>query len=66
MNLRRWCLVLLLGATAAFGSRPSFQEHAAVQESLAPRLYFVRAAQAQAQAQAGQKPQAIRKVVLVE
>jgi hypothetical protein len=34
MNLRRWCLVLLLGATAALGSRLSFQEPAAVQESL--------------------------------
>jgi len=41
MNLRRWCLVLLLGATAAFGSRLSFEEHAAVRESLArvhPRM----------------------------
>jgi len=34
MNLRRWCIVLLLGVTVAFGSRLSFQEHAAVQESL--------------------------------
>ncbi|MBN2465134.1 hypothetical protein JXD38_05885 [candidate division WOR-3 bacterium] len=64
MNLRRWYLVLLLGATAAPASRLSFQEHAAVQESLAPELYFVRAAQAQAQASS--KPQAIRKDVLLE
>jgi hypothetical protein len=35
MNLRRWCVILLLGATVALGSRLSFQEHAAVQESLA-------------------------------
>jgi hypothetical protein len=29
-----WCSVLLLGVTVAFGDRLSFQEHAAVQESL--------------------------------
>lgn len=36
-----WCSVLLLGATMTYGSRLSFQEHAAVQESLArvhPRM----------------------------
>ena len=41
MNLRRCYFVLLLGATAAFGSRLSFQEHAVVQESLSrvhPRM----------------------------
>jgi hypothetical protein len=38
----RWIILFLLGAaTAAFGGRLSFQEHAAVQESLArvhPRM----------------------------
>ena len=37
----RWSVVLLLGATAAFGGRLSFQKHAALQESLArvhPRM----------------------------
>ncbi len=35
MRRLRWSVVLLLGATAAFGGRLSFEEHAAVQESLA-------------------------------
>jgi hypothetical protein len=34
MNLRRWCLILLLGATAVFGNRQSFLDHAAVREPL--------------------------------
>ena len=34
MNLRRWCIVLLLGVTVAFGSRLSFEEYRAVQDSL--------------------------------
>jgi hypothetical protein len=42
MRLWRWSVLLLLGAaTAAFGGRLSFQEHAAVQESLSrvhPRM----------------------------
>jgi hypothetical protein len=41
MRLWRWSIVLLLGTTVAFGGRLSFQEHAAVQESLArvhPRM----------------------------
>jgi hypothetical protein len=33
MDLRRWCFVLLLGATAAFGSRLSFEEYRAAQDS---------------------------------
>jgi hypothetical protein len=62
MNLRRWCFVPLLGAAAAFGSRLSFQEHVAVQELLAPGVYFV-VEEPQA---SSHKLQAIRKVVLVE
>jgi hypothetical protein len=42
MRLWRWSVLLLLGAaTAALAGRLSFQEHAAVQESLArvdPRI----------------------------
>jgi hypothetical protein len=41
MRLWCWSIVLLLGAAVAFGSRLSFQEHAAVQESLSrvhPRM----------------------------
>jgi hypothetical protein len=41
MRWLRWTIVFLLGAAAAFGGRLSFQEHAAVQESLSrvhPRM----------------------------
>jgi hypothetical protein len=41
MRRLRWCSVLLLGVAVALGARPSFEEHAAVQESLArvhPRM----------------------------
>jgi hypothetical protein len=41
MKSWRWSALLLLGTTLAFGSRLSFQQHAAVQESLArvhPRM----------------------------
>jgi hypothetical protein len=35
MRLWRWCIFFMLGVTVAFGARTSFEEHAAVQESLA-------------------------------
>jgi hypothetical protein len=41
MRRWRWSVLLLLGVAVAFGGRLSFQEHAAVQESLArvhPRM----------------------------